>query len=99
MSNENFQDVVLPSSPEDRKKIREALQEMSNSFLRIDAEKDLIKEAINMVSEKYGLPKKFVRKLAVTFHKDTLNDQVQDVSTLEFAYGVIIGNQTIANGE
>jgi hypothetical protein len=35
------------SSPEDRKKIKDALQEISDSMTRVEAERDLIKDIVN----------------------------------------------------
>jgi hypothetical protein len=35
---------IMLSNPADRKKIREALQEISNSMTRIEGERDYIKE-------------------------------------------------------
>ena len=48
---------------EDKKKIKGALQEASNSLTRIDAERDLVKNIINDTSKNFQIPKKTVKKL------------------------------------
>jgi hypothetical protein len=45
--------VIVPSSPEDRKKILDALVEISNSLTRIEAERDLIKDILTSVEDKF----------------------------------------------
>jgi len=67
------------SNPADRKKIRDALQEISNSFTRIEAERDLIKDIKNDLVEEFQLPKKTLNKMAKTFHKQNI-----DVEQAEF---------------
>ena len=47
---------------EDKKKIKGALQEASNSLTRIDAERDLVKNIINDTSKNFQIPKKTVKK-------------------------------------
>ena len=54
----------LISNPEDRKKIKQALIEISDSMTRIDAEKDLIKDIIQDTSDNFKLPKKYLNKMA-----------------------------------
>ena len=59
--------VIIPSNPEDRKKIRGALQEISDANLRITAERELIKDIKDMLKEDFELPPKFISKLSKTF--------------------------------
>ena len=69
---------ITISSPEDRKKIKEAVQEISNSLTRIEAERDLIREIIKEVSDNHQIPRKILSKIAKTFHKQNLAQQVAD---------------------
>lgn len=66
------QQVIVPSSPEDRKKILAALNEGSDSLTRISAERDLIKEIVNAVSEEFDLPKKYVNKMISVHYKSSI---------------------------
>lgn len=66
------------SSPEDKKKIFGAIREISNSMTRIEAERDLMKDIIKDVSDNYQIPRKTVKKIAVTYHKQNLTQVAQE---------------------
>ena len=78
--------VVVPSSPEDKKKIRHALQEISDSLTRMEAERDLIKDILQTVEDNYKIKKKYTRRLAKVFHKQNFNQVQQDQQDLETLY-------------
>jgi DNA repair ATPase RecN len=78
--------VVVPSSPEDKKKIRQALQEISDSLTRMEAERDLIKDILQTVEDNYKIKKKYTRRLAKVFHKQNFNQVQQDQQDLETLY-------------
>lgn len=65
-------------SEEDRKKLRGAIQEISASMTRTEAERDLIKEIVKEMSDQFQIPKKTIKKIAVTFHKQNLTQEVAD---------------------
>jgi vacuolar-type H+-ATPase subunit D/Vma8 len=85
--------VIIPSSPEDRKKIRGALEEISNSLTRIEAERELIKEIIQDVEDKFELPKKYTRKVAKIFHKQNFAEVKTEQEDLETIYETVTGPQ------
>ena len=66
------------SSPEDRKKIFAAIREISNSMVRIEAERDLIKDIVKDVSDNYQLSRKTVNKMAKVYLKQNLSQTVAD---------------------
>jgi len=74
------------SSPEDRKKVKDAIKELSDSMLRVDAEKDLQKDIVQVTFENTGVDKKQIRKLAVIYHKQSMNDVKADYEDLEALY-------------
>ncbi len=78
--------VIVPSSPEDRKKILDALVEISNSLTRIEAERDLIKDILTSVEDKFELPKKYTRKLAKIYHKQNFTEVQQEQDDVESLY-------------
>lgn len=78
--------VVVPSSPEDKKKIRQALQEISDSMTRMEAERDLIKDILQTVEDNYKIKKKYTRRLAKVYHKQNFNQVQQDQQDLETLY-------------
>ena len=61
-------------TPEDKKKLEKAIQEMSNSMTRIDAEKDLMKDIIQETHDSLGVEKKYIRKIATIWHKQNVNE-------------------------
>lgn len=77
--------VVIPSDDESKKRIRGALEEISNSMTRMGAERDLIKNILQDVEDDTQVPKKYIRKMATIFHKQNLNEvkaENDDVETL-----------------
>jgi archaellum component FlaC len=81
--------VILPSSPEDRKKIMGAVQEISNAMTRIEAERDLIKEILADVEDKFELPKKYTRKVAKIYHKQNISQIQQEQEDLVTIYETV----------
>lgn len=78
--------VIVPSSQEDKKKIRQALQEISESLTRMEAERDLIKDILQTVEDNYKIKKKYTRRLAKVYHKQNFNQVQQDQQDLETLY-------------
>lgn len=81
--------VIVPSSPEDKKKIRQALQEISDSLTRMEAERDLIKDILQTIEDNYKIKKKYTRRLAKVFHKQNFNQVQQDQQDLETLYETV----------
>lgn len=79
------------SNPAQRKQIQDALQEISNSMTRIDAERDFIKEAINNVAEEHELSKKIIRKMARVYHKQNFREEQSTHEEFEILYQNIVG--------
>lgn len=75
--------VIIPTSDEDKKRIRGCMEEMSNSFTRVAAERDFQKEAINSLAEDVQIPKSILRKMARVFHNQNMSDLVQEVEDIE----------------
>ena len=75
--------VIIPSSEEDRKRIRNAMEEISNSYTRVESERDFVKDAINALSEEVDVPKNILRKMARIYHKQNMQDVVAEVEDIE----------------
>jgi len=65
-------------TPEQKKDLQGAIQEISNSMLRSEAERDLIKEIVKEKSDTLQIPKKVISNIAKTYHKQTLAQEVAD---------------------
>lgn len=76
-------------SPNDKVVIKNALQEISNSLTRNEAERDNIKEIINKISEEYQINKKIIRKLAKIYHKRNLTEVVAEQEEVTDTYQAI----------
>lgn len=77
--------LIIPSSPTDRQAIRSAMKEISNSMVRTEGERDYIKETIDDLSDKFDLPKKYLKKVASAYHKQNIaetSEVADDVETL-----------------
>jgi len=66
--------AIKISNPEDKKKVMAAVREISASMTRTEAERDLIKEIVKEVSDNFQIPRKIVKKIAVTYHKQNLTE-------------------------
>jgi aspartokinase len=78
------------SSPEDRLKIKKMLAEISGSMTRIEAERDLIRETIKDMSEKFLLPKKTLTRMAKVYHKQNYSQEVAEHEEFEDLYEAIV---------
>lgn len=86
--------VVLPSNPEDRKRIKNALQEISDSYTRIEGERGAIKDVIEFIVEEFELPKKYVAKMTKVYHKQSFDKEVGEAEDFAALYETITGEGT-----
>jgi hypothetical protein len=83
--------VIIPSNPEERRKVVNALNEMSASFTRMDAERDLQKDILATLEEDFELPKKYMRKVARIYHKQNLLEERSNFQEVEDIYEGLMG--------
>ena len=83
--------IVLPSTPADRQKIKNAIIEGANSMVRIDAEKDAIKAICDSLKEDYELPPAIVKQMIRVYHKQNLTEVSNKTETLVELYEEVIG--------
>lgn len=94
MSKASIANIVLPSTPSDRQKIKNAIIEGANSMVRIDAEKDAIKAICDSLKEDYELPPAIVKQMINVYHKQNLTEVANKTETLVDMYEELIGGQT-----
>lgn len=87
--------MSLPNDPAARKAIKDCIKEISSSMTRIDAERDLIKEAIANICEQFELNKKTFRRLAKTYHKQNFSKEVAEHEEFEIMYEQLTGETTL----
>jgi hypothetical protein len=79
------------SNPADQVKIKKMLSEISDSFTRIEAERDLIKETIEALSDDFDIEKKILRKMARIFHKQNYSTVEAEQEELALLYESVVG--------
>ena len=52
--------IIIPSSPADKQRIKACMEEISNSYLRQEAEREFVKEALISLEDDVGIPKKYL---------------------------------------
>lgn len=77
-------------SSQQKDELKKAIYELNDSMTRAAAERELQKEAIDSVSEKLGLDKKLIRRLAKTYFKANFNQESEENKTFEEFYSIII---------
>jgi len=75
--------IIIPSSEKDRKRIKTCMEEISNSYLRQEAERTFVKEAIDALADEIDIPKKYLSKMAKIFHKQNMSELVSELEDLE----------------
>ncbi len=80
------------SSPADRKKIRDALQEISDSMTRISAERDLIKDIKAALHEDFKevLTRKQIGKMSRVYHKQNFSQEQAESEQFEQLYEEVV---------
>lgn len=78
------------SSEVDKKKVKNMLGEISNSYTRIAAERDLIKETIKEMSDQFDIPKPILRKMAKVYHKQNFHTEQADHEEFEQLYTEVV---------
>ena len=88
-NSKNFVSINSLSS-EDKKVLKEAVQQLNDSLTRAAAERDYQKETLNDISEKTGVDKKIIRRMAkVYFKANYQQEQEENRSFEEFYDGVM----------
>jgi polyhydroxyalkanoate synthesis regulator phasin len=70
--------------------IMSCLKEISDSYTRIEAERDLVKEILDRMQEEFEIPKKMGRKIARIYHKRNYEEEVAQQNDLQETYESIV---------
>ena len=77
--------MTVPSSPNDRQKLKSMLVEGTHALQRIDDEREALKDIVSTISEEFEIEKKVLNKLVRTMYKrnyETLQAENEDFETL-----------------
>lgn len=82
--------VIIPSSPADREKIRRVMKAISDSLTRIESERELIRDEVAALEDEYDIPKKYLNRMARTFHKQNFQDLVVEQDDFATLYETVV---------
>ena len=78
------------TNPADKKRIKDALFEISGSFARMEAERELIRDIVKTLADDFELSKKQVNKIARAYHKQNYSQQVAESEEFQELYESLI---------
>jgi len=81
--------IIIPSDEQSKKTIKDALAQISDSLTRIEAERDHIKDILQVVEDKVDIPKKYIRKMARIYHKQNMSEVKAENDDIETLYEVV----------
>ena len=89
MSIEQFSVNSLSNSA-DREKLMNMIKECSNSLVRIQGERDYIKEAVTEMSKQFDIPKRLLNKLIRVYYKQNFDEEVAVSEQFQELYESVI---------
>lgn len=89
MSIEQFSVNSLSNSA-DREKLMDMIKECSNSLVRIQGERDYIKEAVTEMSKQFDIPKRLLNKLIRVYYKQNFDEEVAVSEQFQELYESVI---------
>ena len=88
--------VSLNSLNESQKtELKNAIRELNDSMTRVAAERDFQKDSINAVSDKTGVNKKIIRRMAKVYHRQNFTQEREEHEEFETLYETITNTTTM----
>ena len=87
--------MTPPSNPADRQKLKLALEQITDSMACAAAERDHIKEVIDMIKENFEIDPKQTRKLAKTMYDRSFTDLQQENEDFELLYEAVVEGMSV----
>lgn len=82
----DVKDFTLPSNPADRRKIKDAIYEISGTMQELKDKRSFINDTKKMLKEEFGLPPKISSKMAKTVFDHSFKDVIAESETFEVVY-------------
>lgn len=73
-------------TPEKKARLKGCLQEISNSMLRMEAERENITAIVQRMADEFEMNKRVSRRLAAIFHKRNLEEERGDFEEIAQTY-------------
>ena len=83
--NQNFVSINSLSDTQ-KKELKEAIQQLNDSLTRVAAERDYQKESVNNISDKTGVDKKIIRRMAKVYFKANYSQEQEENRNFEEFY-------------
>ena len=74
------------TNPKDKEKLIGGIKELSNSMVRIDSEREFQKDAVDNIADETGVDKKYIKRLATVYHKQTFAKVQSETEEFETLY-------------
>lgn len=87
-------DFTVPSDPEIRKRIRDAVAEASAQLQMIDDRKAVLKDIVDMAKTDLEVPKKIFNKMVKAFHKQVYQAMAHDNEVFQLFYENVMEDTT-----
>jgi len=82
--------IILPSSPNDKQKLKGAMNELDAAMTRVAAERDFINDTITDLSSTLEIPKAVIRKAATAYHKRDLTNLELELDDIKALYESVV---------
>ena len=79
------------NDPKVAEKVKANLLDISNLLTMIEGSRSAIKAKIDAVAEEHDVPKKLIRQLSRTYHRQTFQTEVQEKDVFEYTYEKVFG--------
>lgn len=86
MNDKTNYEVNCPSSKADRNHVRAQMGEGVNCLIRIEDQRQALKDIIDAIHEKHNMPKKTIRKLIMARYKRNKDEIIAETNEFEDAY-------------
>ena len=77
-------------SQADKTNLKKMFNELNDSSIRIEAERDLQKDTIKAISDKYNIDKKLIRKVAKTYYNLSFAQEQEVQKQFEELYSMVL---------
>jgi hypothetical protein len=87
--NQNYVSINSLSA-EDKKQLKEAIQQLNDSMTRAAAERDFQKETVTAIFDKVGVDKKIVKRMAKVYFKANYSQEQEENRNFEEFYDAVM---------
>lgn len=90
MATQQSEQIIIPSSPADRQKLKGMIEEIARCMQRMDDEKSHIKDILDEAKENFEIHPKYIKRMAKAYYKNDFNDTKVENDEFETLYETIV---------